>query len=298
MTFNEVLSQTIAMLQQHGRVSYRALKRQFAIDDAFLEDLKYELIEVQQRAVDHDGTMLVWTGNASAAATPLPTPSPSASLPPLATGQEPEPLAYTPPHLAEKILTSKTDLEGERKQVTVLFADLKGSMELLADRDPEEARQLLDPVLERMMAAVHRYEGTVHENMGDGIMALFGAPIAHEDHAVRACYAALAMQAAVKQYAIEVQRTRGVPIQIRVGLNAGEVVVRAIGNDLHMDYSAIGHTTHLAARMEQMAMPGTILITPAVQGIAEGFVQVTPLGPMPIKGLDAPVEVFELPLCG
>ena len=152
----------------------------------------------------------------------------------------------------------------------MLFADLKGSMELLADRDPEEARQLLDPVLERMMAAVHRYEGTVNQVMGDGIMALFGAPLAHEDHAVRACYAALGMQAAVQQYATEVQRTHGVPLQMRVGLNAGEVVVRAIGNDLHMDYSAIGQTTHLAARMEQMAMPGSILITPAVLGLAEG----------------------------
>ena len=186
------------------------------------------------------------------------------------TPARPVPLAYTPPHLAEKILTSRSALEGERKQVTVLFADLKGSMELLADRDPEEARQLLDPVLERMMAAVHRYEGTVNQVMGDGIMALFGAPLAHEDHAVRACYAALAMQAAVQQYAAEVQRTHGVPVQMRVGLNAGEVVVRAIGNDLHMDYSAIGQTTHLAARMEQMAMPGSILLTPAVAGAGGG----------------------------
>jgi class 3 adenylate cyclase len=197
-------------------------------------------------------------------------------------------------YLAEKILTAKTALEGERKQVTVLFADLKGSMELLADRDPEEARQLLDPVLERMIAAVHQYEGTVNQVMGDGIMALFGAPIAHEDHAVRACYAALAMQASVKQYAAEVQRTRGVPIHIRVGLNAGEVVVRAIGSDLHMDYTAVGQTTHLAARMEQMAMPGSILITPAVLGLVEGFVQVKTLGAMAIRGLRDPVEVYEV----
>src|SRR4029453_10897178 len=124
------------------------------------------------------------------------------------------PRRYTPSHLAEKILTSRAALEGERKQVTVLFADLKGSMELLADRDPEEARAILDPVLDRMMAAVHRYEGTVNQVMGDGIMALFGAPLAHEDHAVRACYAALAMQATVHQYAAEVQRTQGVPLHI------------------------------------------------------------------------------------
>jgi class 3 adenylate cyclase len=140
----------------------------------------------------------------------------------------------------------------------------------LADRDPEEARAILDPVLERMMAAVHRYEGTVSQVMGDGIMALFGAPIAHEDHAVRACYAALATQASVKQYAAEVQRTKGVRIQMRVGLNSGEVVVRAIDNSLHMDYTAVGETTHLAARMERMALPGSILITADVLRLAEG----------------------------
>jgi class 3 adenylate cyclase/predicted ATPase len=204
------------------------------------------------------------------------------------------PDSYTPKHLAERILTSKAALEGERKQVTVLFADLKGSMELLADRDPEDARKLLDPVLERMMNAVHRYEGTVNQVMGDGIMALFGAPLAHEDHAVRACYAALRMQETVKQYAEEVHRTQGIPLQIRVGLNSGEVVVRSIGSDLHMDYTAVGQTTHLAARMEQAAMPGAILISPETLSLAEGYVMVKSLGPIPIRGLPAPVEVFEV----
>src|SRR5436309_6632549 len=175
--------------------------------------------------------------------------------------RSPAPETYTPKHLAEKILTSKAALEGERKHAAVLFADLKGSMELLANRDPEEARKLLDPVLERMMEAVHHYEGTVNQVMGDGIMALFGAPLAHEDHAVRACYAARRMQEAVKRHAKEVQRAAGVPIQIRVGLNSGEVVVRSIGNDLHMDYTAVGQTTHLAARMEQMAPAQSILLT-------------------------------------
>ena len=167
--------------------------------------------------------------------------------------RSPAPETYTPKHLAEKILTSKAALEGERKQVTVLFADLKGSMELLADRDPEEARKLLDPVLERMMEAVHRYEGTVNQVMGDGIMALFGAPVAHEDHAVRACYAALRMQELVKGYAEQAFRTHGITVRIRVGLNSGEVVVRSIRSDLRMDYTAVGQTTHLAARMEQLA---------------------------------------------
>ncbi|HTY78301.1 MAG TPA: adenylate/guanylate cyclase domain-containing protein [Candidatus Bathyarchaeia archaeon] len=204
------------------------------------------------------------------------------------------PGAYTPKHLAEKILTSKAALEGERKQVTVLFADLKGSMELLAERDPEEARKLLDPVLEHMMEAVHRYEGTVNQVMGDGIMALFGAPLAHEDHAVRACYAALRMQESVTQYAEAVFRSHGVPLQIRVGLNSGEVVVRAIGSDLHMDYTAVGQTTHLAARMEQMATPGTILIAPATLQLAEGYVEVTARGPVAVKGLPDSVEIYAL----
>src|SRR5207253_5191559 len=147
------------------------------------------------------------------------TPSGAAMVSPSAS-----PESYTPKHLAEKILTSKSALEGERKQVTVLFADLKGSMELLADRDPEEARKILDPVLAHMMDAVHHYEGTVNQVMGDGIMALFGAPLAHEDHAVRACYAGLRMQETVKRYADELRRAEGIPIRIRVGLNSGEVV--------------------------------------------------------------------------
>jgi class 3 adenylate cyclase len=222
-------------------------------------------------------------------------PSRPVSLPApgLASGAA-TPQVYTPPHLVDKIRTAKSALEGERKQVTVLFADLKGSMELLGERDPEEVRQLLDPVLERLMAAVRRYEGTVNQIMGDGIMALFGAPIAHEDHAVRACYAALAMQEAIRRYSAEVRRTHGVEVQIRVGLHSGEVVVRAIGNDLHMDYSAIGQTTHLAARMEQLAAPGSIRLTAETLWLAEGLVQVTALGPVPVKGLAEPVEVFEL----
>jgi class 3 adenylate cyclase/tetratricopeptide (TPR) repeat protein len=204
------------------------------------------------------------------------------------------PDAYTPKHLAEKILTFKPDLEGERKQVTVLFADLKGSMELLVDRDPEEARKILDPVLERMMDAVHHYEGTVNQVMGDGIMALFGAPLSHEDHAVRACYAALRMQESVRRYAAEARRAYGVEVQIRVGLNSGEVVVRSIGSDLRMDYTAVGQTTHLAARMEQLAPPGTVRLTGDTVRLAEGYVEMRSLGPIPVKGLPDPIEIFEL----
>jgi len=217
-----------------------------------------------------------------------------AALSPGRARQLATPDAYTPKHLAERIIHSKAALAGERKQVTVLFADLKGSMELLADRGPEEARKLLDPVLERMIEAVHRYEGTVNQVMGDGIMALFGAPLAHEDHAIRACYAALRMQESIAQYAEEVFRSHGVPIQIRVGINSGDVLVRAIDSDLHMDYTAVGQTTHLASRMEQMATPGTILLAPATLQLAEGYVQVTARGPVAVKGLPGPIEIFVL----
>jgi class 3 adenylate cyclase len=285
VTFDEVLEQALEMLRRRGRVSYRALQVQFQLDDTWLEILKDEIVAVHQLARDQEGKMLVWTGDTASSSVPASAPAPD---------QGRAPLTYTPPYLAEMILTSKTALEGERKQVTVLFADLKGSMELLADRDPEEARALLDPVLERMMESVHRYEGMVNQVMGDGIMALFGAPMAHEDYAMRACYAALAMHAAIQAYAEEVRRAHGITVQIRVGLNSGEVIVRAIGNDLHMDYTAVGQTTHLAARMEQLARPGSTLLTAETLRLVEGLVRVTALGPVPVKGLDAPVEVCEL----
>jgi class 3 adenylate cyclase len=210
-----------------------------------------------------------------------PRPAPSAAAP--APEAEREPLSYTPQYLAEKILTSRSALEGERKQVTVCFADIKDSTQLIKDLDPEAAQQLLDPAIHIMMDAVHRFEGTVNQVLGDGIMALFGAPIAHEDHAARACYAALAMQTAMRDYTEEVRRTHGIPLQIRVGLNSGEVVVRTITSDLHMDYSAVGTTTHLAARMEQLATPGSIVLSSTTLRLVEGLVRVNDLGLIPVK---------------
>src|SRR5499427_4305063 len=242
---------------------------------------KVEIIEVQQCAREQEGTMLVWTGAVASAATPAPV-------------QAPAPLSYTPPYLAEKIFTSRSALEGERKQVTVLFADLKGNTELIRDLDPEVAQTLLDTALQHMMDAVHRFEGTVNDVAGDGLMALFGAPIAHEDHALRACYAALAMQAALRRYAAEVRRTHGLEVLLRVGLHSGGVLVRTIGNDLYMNYSGVGLTTNLAARMEQLAPPGTIRMTAATLQLVEGAVRVNALGPIPVKGLAEPLEVFEL----
>src|SRR3989449_2433631 len=293
MTFDDILAQIIDLLTRQGRVSYSALKRRFDLNDDYLNDLKDELLYVHP-VKDDEGRGLVWTGEQASAAAPPPVPATPALAAAPSTAHERAPLAYTPPHLAEKILTSRSAQEGERKQVTVLFADLKGSTELIRDLDPEQAQALLDPALHAMMDAVHRFEGTVNQVLGDGIMALFGAPVAHEDHAVRACYAALAMQTAMRRYAEEVRRSHGLEMQARVGLNSGEVVVRAIGNDLHMDYSAVGQTTHLAARMGQLATPGSIRLTATTLRLAEGLIQVNTLGPFPVKGLAEPVEVFEL----
>jgi class 3 adenylate cyclase/tetratricopeptide (TPR) repeat protein len=285
MTFEEILDQAMAMLQRRGRLTYRTLKLQFHLDDEHLEALKDELIYGQRLAVDEDDRVLVWTGDTGTAppATTTRTGTPART-----------PLSYTPPYLAEKIFTSRSALEGERKQVTVLFADLKGNTELIRDLDPEVAQTLLDTALQCMMDAVHRFEGTVNDVAGDGLMAMFGAPIAHEDHALRACYAALAMQAALRRYAEEVRRTQGLEVLLRVGLNSGGVLVRTIGNDLYMNYSGVGLTTNLAARMEQLAPPGTIRLTAATLQLVEGAVRVNALGPIPVKGLAEPVDVFEL----
>ena len=206
----------------------------------------------------------------------------------------PSPDSYVPRHLAEKILASRQTLEGERKQVTVLFADIRGSTSLLEGLDPEEAQKIIDPVLHVMMGAVHRYEGTVNQVLGDGIMALFGAPLAHEDHAVRACYAAIAMQNEMRHHREKLGKSEELGLQIGIGLNSGEVVVRSIGNDLNIDYSALGHTTHLAARMQELAGGGAILLTTATLREVEGFVEVKSLGAVRVKGVSRPVDAYEL----
>ena len=198
-----------------------------------------------------------------------------------------------PKYLAEKILAERHTLEGERKQVTILFADIKDSTRLVEGLDPEEAQKVLDPILKILMDAVHRYEGTVNHVLGDGIMALFGAPLAHEDHAVRACYAALGMQQQLRHSADEVGPPEDLP-QVRIGLNSGEVVVRTIDNDLNFDYLALGDSIHLAARMQELAAPGAILLASSTLREVEGFVQVNSLGLLQAKGFTRPIEGFEL----
>ena len=182
-----------------------------------------------------------------------------------------DPRSYTPKHLTEKILISRGALEGERKQVTVLFADVKGSTEIASELDPEEWHRIMDRFFQVLAGGAHRFEGTVNEYRGDGIMALFGAPIAHEDHAQRACYSALHLRDALRRYADELRIGKGINFAVRMGLNSGEVVVGKIGDDLRMDYTALGHTANLAARMEQIAEPGRIYLAEPTARMCQGF---------------------------
>ena len=208
---------------------------------------------------------------------------------------------YTPDHLAARIRVEQAALEargttdGERKTITALFADLKGSTGLMEGLDPEEVRAMIDPVLQLMMDAVHQYDGYVAQALGDGIFALFGAPLAHEDHAQRAVYAALRMQEAMGRYA-HTLRSRGyAPLKMRVGLNTGEVLVRSIRkDDLHTDYVPVGHSTNLAARMEQLANPGTIVVSAHTHRLTDGYFSFKDLGPTQVNGIEAPLNIYEV----
>ncbi len=206
----------------------------------------------------------------------------------------PDPRTYTPRHLTEKILTSRAALEGERKQVTILFVDIKESMALAEETDPEEWHRILDRFFAILSEGVHRFEGTINQFTGDGVMALFGAPIAHEDHAVRACYAALHLNEALRHYGAEIRRTRGLSFAVRMGLNSGEVVVGKIGDDLRMDYTAQGHVVGLAARMEQLAEPGTTYVAEDTARLVEGFFSLRDLGVFTIKGVRNATRVYQL----
>ena len=214
--------------------------------------------------------------------------------PPAPVASFASPTSYTPKHLAEKILTSRSALEGERKQVTVLFADVADSSQLVQEVDPEVMHQVMDQVLRLMAEAVHRYEGTVNQYLGDGLMALFGAPVALEDHALRAVQAGLALQETIRGYNAQLQRDHGVQIRLRLGLNTGLVVVGRIGDDLRMDYTAVGNTTHLAARLQSLAEPGTMLLTEATHRLVEGYVHSEALGPMEVRGQHGPVTVYRV----
>jgi class 3 adenylate cyclase len=289
MTFEETLAQVREVLERERRVAYRMLKRRFALDDDDIEDLKADLIDAKHVAVDEEGKVLVWTGDTTVASSQL---SVASSQPPV---------NYTPPHLAERILAEQVAMEargandGERKTITALFADIQNSTALIEDLDPEAARHLIDPALQLMMDAVHRYEGFVVQPTGDGIFALFGAPIAHEDHPQRALFAALLMQEKSKRYAERLRREQGLNLQIRVGVNTGEVVLRSIRkDDLHTDYTPVGHSIHLAARMESLASGGAVVVSDHTYKLVEGYFECKALGEAKVKGVTEPVPIYEV----
>ena len=295
MTFDEVLDQVRELLQRKGRLSYQALKLRFSIDDPFLEGLKEELIKAERVAADEGGEVLVWVGRGSKGETGKWENSEGEIVNSHMSVASPQPpVSYTPAHLAERIRAASLS-DGERKTITALFADLKGSTALIEGLDPEEARAIIDPALQLMMDAVHRYEGYVAQALGDGIFALFGAPIAHEDHPQRALYAALRMQEEMRRYSDELRRTGRAPLPMRVGVNTGEVVVRSIRkDDLHTDYVPVGHSTNLAARMEQLATPGSILVTAYTHRLTDGYFKFKALGETQIKGVETPLHVYEV----
>jgi class 3 adenylate cyclase/tetratricopeptide (TPR) repeat protein len=292
MTFDEILAQITELLKRQGRISYGALKRRYDLDDAYLEDLKDEIIHAQRLAVDEDNRVLVWVGEqAGASAPPLVPETPALTSAP-ASDHEREPLSYTPKHLVEKILTSRSALEGERKQVTVLFCDLANSTPIAERLGPEHMHTLLNKFFELALQEVHRYEGTINQFLGDGFMALFGAPIAHEDHARRGVLSALALQRTLQE--ADLGKLYGEACQFRMGLNSGLVVVGSIGDNLRMDYSAIGDTTNLAARLQQLAEPGTILVSESTTRLVQGAVRLEALAPVEVKGKTEPVPIYKV----
>jgi predicted ATPase/class 3 adenylate cyclase len=284
----ELVDQVVEVLRRRGRLSYRALKMDFGVDEEQFATLKEELLFSHPEVAEVPGQGLLWHGTAeSVPLSDLPSPQP--------------PATYTPKHLADRILAEQAAMEargapdGERKIITALFADLKGSTALIEGLDPEEARAIIDPALQLMMDAVHRYEGYVAQALGDGIFALFGAPIAHEDHPQRALFAALRMQEEMRRYADSLRAKGSPPLLLRVGLNTGEVVVRSIRkDDLHTDYVPVGHSTNLAARMEQLAAPDSILVTEQTHRLTAGYLEFKALGKTQVKGVEEPFNVYEV----
>jgi class 3 adenylate cyclase len=291
MDYDELVAKVIELLQREKRVPYRVLKRRFELDDDYIEDLKVDLIEAKRLAVDENDRILVWVGEQASPSPPRLslTPEPTASPP---TTPEREPLSYTPKHLAEKILTSRSALEGERKQVTVLFCDLANSTPIAERIGPEAMHTLLNRFFELALNEIHRYEGTINQFLGDGFMALFGAPLAHEDHARRGVLSALALQRTLQE--TDVGKPYGEACQFRMGLNSGLVVVGSIGDNLRMDYSAIGDTTNLASRLQQQAEPGDILISESTARLVQGYVRLEALPPVQVKGKTEPMPLSKV----
>ena len=273
MTFNEVLSQTIAMLHEHGRVSYRALMRQFALDEAYLADLKDALLYAYPQVVD-DGRGLVWSGDAPT------SPALQSPAPPLA--QAPPPSAPSPPP------------EAERRQLTVLFCDLVDSTALASALDPEDLREVVQAYQEVCAKVIARFEGHIAQYLGDGLLVYFGYPRAHEDDAQRAARAGLGMLEALEQLNTRLTQERGVQLAVRLGIHTGLVVVGEVGGGTRQEQLALGETPNLAARLQGIAAPNTLVISAATFQLLGGFFACQPLGTPLLKGLAQPLALYRV----
>jgi class 3 adenylate cyclase/predicted ATPase len=282
MDFYEMLARVIEILQREGRTSYRALKRQFGVDDAYLEDLKVELIEVRQLAVDHEGTMLVWTGARGPLQEPSPQPSPSPPPPRIPEAQEPH--RRGEPHVPE----------AERRQLTVLFCDLVDSTALASQLDPEEWREVVRAYQDTCAKVIARYEGHIAQYLGDGLLVYFGYPQAHEDDAPRAVRAGLGMVEAVGQLHTRLAQERAVSLGVRLGIHTGLVVVGEMGGGARQEQLALGETPNIAARLQGIAEPNTLVVSAATFQLLGGFFACQSLGTPVLKGVAQPLVVYRV----
>jgi class 3 adenylate cyclase len=280
-----VLEQVIALLQQHGRVTYRALKRQFDLDDGYLDDLKAELIDARQLAVDEAGKVLVWTGEAAITPAAGPTPPPPVDSPDTQTA---------PPRRITSLVSEPHAPEAERRQLTVLFCDLVDSTVLASQLDPEEWREVVRAYQETCAKVIARYEGHIAQYLGDGLLVYFGYPQAHEDDAQRAVRAGLGMVEAMEQLNARLGRERGVHLAVRLGVHTGLVVVGDMGGGPRQEQLALGETPNLAARLQGLAAPNTLVISATTVPLLGGFFACHSLGTHLLKGLPQPLEVYQV----
>jgi predicted ATPase/class 3 adenylate cyclase len=288
MTFEELLDQAIALLQRRGRLTYRALKRQFDLEDDYLEDLKAELIQGQRLAVDEDGAVLVWIGGPDVSPTTSPSaPQPTLSRPPLTT-----PTVHPPPTATLPAIPPPP--EAERRQLTILFCDLVGSTALSRQLDPEDYRAAVRAYQAACAPVIERFDGHIAQYLGDGLLVYFGYPLAHEDDAQRAVRAGLAMVEAVGVLTTRLEQQHGVRLAIRVGMHTGPVVVGEMGEGGRREQLALGETPNIAARLESLAAPNTVVISAALHQLVQGYFVCDDLGAPALKGVDTPFQVYRV----
>src|SRR2546428_8367610 len=285
MTFEELLDQTIALLQRRGRLTYRALKRQFNVDDDYLEDLKAELIQGQRLAVDEDGAVLVWTGGTDAAQrTTLPAPQPEA---PPGTADVPRTQSLPTP-------AAPQSPDAERRQLTILFCDLVDSTALSTQLDPEDLREVVRAYQATCAEVIQRFDGHIAQYLGDGLLVYFGYPQAHEGDAQRAVRAGLGMVAAMQALNMHLARRHGVRIAVRIGIHTDLVVVGDVGGGSRQEQLALGETPNLAARLQGLAAPDTVVLSAATLRLVQGYFTYQDLAVHRLKGVAAPVPVYRI----